>query len=115
MAAVCLENGEVVQLHSKPCEAYSSVLAEQESIVWAAGLWPDALVWNDCIPAIEAVLAHQPGLVGQIYWPTPRMRKPFHDMVHSLSVRARDISEQRQWIFEKPCFKLSPRLGQPAQ
>lgn len=103
MAAVCMEGGVVVQLHSKPCEAFSSVLAEQESIEWGCEIWPDALVWNDCIPAIEAVLARRPGLAGQLYWPTPRMRKPFHDMVHSLSVKARDVFTPRQWILEKPC------------
>ncbi|EDM82962.1 hypothetical protein [Limnobacter sp. MED105] len=99
MAAVCMENGEVVQLHSKPCEAFSSVLAEQESIEWAFTLWPHALVWNDCIPAIEAVLDQQPALAGQLYWPTPRMRKPFHDMVHSLSVKARGVAIPAQWNY----------------
>ena len=103
MAAVCLENGLVQQLHSKPCAAFSSVLAEQESIEWAFTLWPHALVWNDCIPAIEAVLFGKPELIGQLYWPTPRMRKPLHDMVHSLSVRARNISIEGRWIFEEPC------------
>ena len=99
MAAVCMENGVVQQLHSAPCSACSSVLAEQESITWAAGLWPDALVWNDCIPAIEAVLLYKPALVGHLFWPTPRMRKPFHDMVHSLSVKARDIATPQQWHY----------------
>lgn len=102
MAAVCVENGEVLRLHSKPCKADSSVLAEDESIEWALALWPDALVWNDCIPAIEAVLSRQPGLAGQLYWPTPRMRKPFHDMVHSLSVKARDTAMPRQWVLQEP-------------
>ena len=99
MAAVCMENGAVVQLHSGPCESFSSVLAEQECIAWAAGLWPEALIWNDCIPAIEAVLAEQPDLAGRIFWPTPRMRKPFHDMVHSLSVRARSVAIPVQWNY----------------
>ncbi len=99
MAAVCIENGEVAQLHSKPCEAFSSVQAEQESIEWAFSLWPHALVWNDCIPAIESVLNQQPALAGQLYWPTPRMRKPFHDMVHSLSVRARGVTIPAQWDY----------------
>jgi hypothetical protein len=103
MAAVCLENGVVQLLHSAPCHADSSVLAEQESITWAFTLWPQALVWNDCIPAIEAVLDQQPALAGQLYWPTPRMRKPFHDMVHALSVKAREITEKKQWVFEEPC------------
>lgn len=101
MAAVCMENGAVVELHSQPCYAFSSVLAEQESIEWAATLWPGSLVWNDCIPAIEAVLTRQPGLLGRLYWPTPRMRKPFHDMAHNLSVKARDISTYRQWASEE--------------
>ena len=99
MAAVCMENGEVMQLHSAPCDAYSSVLAEQESIEWAASLWPDALIWNDCIPAIEAVLLYYPALTGHLYWPTPRMRKPFHNMVHSLSVKARNLSAPCQWNY----------------
>lgn len=99
MAAVCMENGVVMQLHSAPCDAYSSVLAEQESIEWAAALWPDALVWNDCIPAIEAVLLCNPAFAGQLYWPTPRMRKPFHDMVHSLSVKAREMTAPCQWDY----------------
>lgn len=99
MAAVCMENGEVVQLYSKPCEAGSSVLAEQESIEWAFELWPDSLVWNDCIPAIEAVLSEQPALAGHLFWPTPRMRKPFHDLAHSLSVKARDVSAPAQWNY----------------
>ena len=97
MAAVCIENGEVVHLCSRPCEAYSSVLAEQESIEWALKIWPNALVWNDCIPAIEAALTRQPGLTGQLFWPTPRMRKPFYDMAHSLSVKAREEPTPRQW------------------
>lgn len=100
MAAVCMENGEVLHLYSAPCVAFSSVLAEQESIGWALELWPDALVWNDCIPAIEAALLNQPDLAGRIFWPTPRMRKPFHDMAHLLSVKARGFSEPRQWILE---------------
>jgi len=99
MAAVCMENGEVVQLHSAPCGACSSVLAEQECIEWAARLWPGSTVWNDCIPAIEAVLAQQPEMTGQLYWPTPRMRKPFHDMVHSLSVKARDMASPARWSY----------------
>ncbi|MCR2746529.1 hypothetical protein [Limnobacter parvus] len=97
MAAVCMENGKVVQLQSQPCDAYSSVLAEQESIQWALTLWPNALVWNDCIPALEAVLALKPELQGKLFWPTPRMRKPFHDLAHSLSVKARDVATPRQW------------------
>lgn len=100
MAAVCIENGEVVQLHSAPCGACSSVLAEQESIKWASVLWPNALVWNDCIPAIEAVLARQTAFAGQLFWPTPRMRKPFHDMVHALSVRARNVTTPEQWSYD---------------
>lgn len=99
MAAVCMENGVVQQLHSAPCHAESSVLAEQESIEWAVQLWPEALVWNDCIPAIEAVLTELPALVGQLYWPTPRMRKPFHDMVHSLSVKARGVGIPARWDY----------------
>lgn len=99
MAAVCMEEGEVVRLYSAPCVAFSSVLAEQESIRWALGLWPDALVWNDCIPAIEAALLDQPDLAGRIFWPTPRMRKPFHDMAHSLSVRARGESIPQKWHY----------------
>lgn len=99
MAAVCMENGVVQQLYSSPCGACSSVLAEQESIAWAAELWPDAMVWNDCIPAIEATLLRMPALAGQLFWPTPRMRKPFHDMVHALSVKAREISAPKQWDY----------------
>lgn|GEM_PF-815688 len=99
MAAVCMEDGVVVQLHSKPCEAFSSVLAEQESIEWGCEIWPDAWVWNDCIPAIEAVLLETPALLGKLYWPTPRMRKPFHDMVHALSVKARGVSVPEQWDY----------------
>lgn len=99
MAAVCMENGNVVQLHSRPCEAFSSVLAEQEGIEWAASIWPHALVWNDCIPAIESVLSRQPALTGRLFWPTPRMRKPFHDMAHSLSVKARGLSTATQWNY----------------
>ncbi len=99
MAAVCLENGEVIELHSRPCEAFSSVLAEQESIQWAVCLWPNAMVWNDCVPAIEALLSQQPALAGRLFWPTPRMRKPFHDMVHSLSVRARSVATPAQWNY----------------
>ena len=97
MAAVCMENGSVAQLHSKPCEAFTSVLAEQECIEWASDIWPNAVVWNDCIPAIEQVLLERPALQGRVYWPTPRMRKPFHDMVHSLSVKAREEPTPRQW------------------
>lgn len=100
MAAVCMENGNVVQLHSKPCDAHSSVLAEQESIEWALALWPNARVWNDCIPAIEAALVLKPELQGQLFWPTPRMRKPFHDMAHSLSVKAREVPAPRQWALD---------------
>lgn len=100
MAAVCMENGNVVQLHSKPCDAYSSVLAEQESIEWGLALWPSALVWNDCIPAIEAVLVLHPELQGKLFWPPPRMRKPFHDMAHSLSVKAREVPAPRQWALD---------------
>lgn len=102
MAAVCMENGEVMQLHSKPCEAYSSVLAEQECIEWAFHIWSNALIWNDCIPAIEAALVMYPELQGRLFWPSPRMRKPFHDMVHSLSVKARDVFTHRQWILQEP-------------
>lgn len=100
MAAVCMENGKVLELHSKPCEAYSSVLAEQESIEWALGLWPDAVAWNDCIPAIEALLDLTTDLQGKLFWPTPRMRKPFHDMAHSLSVRARAESAPKRWALD---------------
>lgn len=100
MAAVCMENGSVLELHSKPCEAYSSVLAEQESIEWAIGLWPDAVMWNDCIPAIEAALDLTPELHGKLFWPPPRMRKPFHDMAHSLSVRARAESAPERWALD---------------
>jgi hypothetical protein len=101
MAAVCMENGEVIQLLSKPCESFTSVLAEQECIEWASRIWPNAVVWNDCIPAIEQVLLEKPALQGRVYWPTPRMRKPFHDMVHSLSVKARNSAEPTQWILAK--------------
>lgn len=98
MAAVCMENGSVAQLHSRPCEAFTSVLAEQECIEWASDIWPNAVVWNDCIPAIEQVLLERPALQGRVYWPTPRMRKPFHDMVHSLSVKAREFAAPAQWV-----------------
>lgn len=98
MAAVCVENGVVMQMHSRPCEASTSVLAEQECIEWASDIWPNALVWNDCIPAIEQVLLEKPALQGWVYWPAPRMRKPFHDMVHSLSVKAREFAAPAQWI-----------------
>lgn len=101
MAAVCMDNGEVVQLHSRPCAELTSVLAEQECIEWALQLWPMAMVWNDCIPALEAVLLEQPELKGQLFWPTPRMRKPFHDMVHNLSVKARDVSTPKQWALNE--------------
>lgn len=99
MAAVCMENGEVLHLYSAPCEASSSVLAELEAIEWAVRLWPNAMVWNDCIPAIEELLSQQPALAGRLFWPTPRMRKPFHDMVHSLSVRARSVAAPVQWNY----------------
>ena len=108
MAAVCMENGSVAQLHSKPCEAITSVLAEQESIEWASVIWPNALVWNDCIPAIEQVLLEKPTLQGWVYWPTPRMRKPFHDMVHNLSVMAREFAAPAQWVLAE---KSSLALG----
>lgn len=98
MAAVCVENGVVMQMHSRPCDAFTSVLAEQECIEWALRIWPNAVVWNDCIPALEAVLLENPELKGRLFWPTPRMRKPFHDMVHQLSVKARDITAPTQWV-----------------
>jgi hypothetical protein len=109
MAAVCMENGEIVQLHSEPCSACSSVLAEQECIEWAAMLWPNAVVWNDCIPAIEAVLLSKPEFIGRLYWPPPRMRKPFHDMVHALSVKARGISVPSQWVLMDNVFTQQVR------
>lgn len=101
MAAVCMENGSVMQMHSRPCDAFTSVLAEQECIEWASDIWPNAFVWNDCIPAIEQVLLEKPALQGWVYWPTPRMRKPFHDLVHQLSVKAREIAEPTQWILSE--------------
>lgn len=97
MAAVCVSAGEVKLLYSAPCVATTSVLAEQESLLWALSLWPNAMVWNDCIPALEAVLAKQPGLAGTLFWPTPRMRKPLHDLAHALSVKARNLQSPREW------------------
>ncbi|HEX4856399.1 MAG TPA: hypothetical protein VFV28_06265 [Limnobacter sp.] len=97
MAAVIVESGIVLKLLSSPCKAKSSVLAEQECIEWAFSLWPAALVWNDCIPAIEAVLALNGSAKGRLFWPTPRMRKPFHDLVHQLSVSARGLNVESEW------------------
>lgn len=97
MAAVCMEEGQVLHLLSSPCKADSSVLAEVECIEWALQLWPGSWIWNDCIPAIEAVLQTHVSSQGRLFWPTPRMRRPFHDLVHQLSVQARPFTEPRQW------------------
>ena len=101
MAAVCMDDGRVLQRLSSPCEAFSSVEAEKECIRWAFQLMPDALVWNDCIPAIEAVLEAQPELTGRLLWPSPRMRKPFHDLAHSLSTLARELTQCRVWTLDE--------------
>jgi hypothetical protein len=97
MAAVVVFDGVVQTMQSKPCLAGSSVLAERECIEWAFEQWPQATVWNDCIPAIEAVLLEQPALTGALFWPTPRMRKPFHDLAHLLSVKARGLVNAKTW------------------
>lgn len=97
MAAVCVDDGRVVDLLTAPCGAETSVLAECECIRWALRLRPDHTVWNDCTPAIECMLVQEPTLLGKLYWPSPRMRKPFHDLTHALSVLARDLHEPHQW------------------
>lgn len=101
MAAVCMNNGQVQQRLSSPCEAFSSVEAEKECIHWAFELMPDALVWNDCIPAIEAVLKAKPELSGRLLWPSPKMRSPFHDLAHRLSILARELTCQRTWTSDE--------------
>ena len=100
MAAVGLQDGEVTQRLSSPCKAFSSVEAEMESIEWAFELMPKALVWNDCIPAIEAKLKQHPEWVGRLLWPSPKMRKPFHDMAHQLSILAREQTQLKVWTLE---------------
>ncbi|MDH4396322.1 MAG: hypothetical protein QE278_11620 [Limnobacter sp.] len=101
MAAVCVVDGQVVQLFSSPCHAVSSVEAEKECIRWALDVMPNALVWNDCIPAIEAVLKTKPELEGCLFWPSPKMRKPFHDLAHSLSTLARELTQCRVWTLDE--------------
>lgn len=97
MAAVCVVDGRVTHLFTAPCEAQTSVLAECECIDWAMRLRPNFTVWNDCTPAIECMLVQKPMLQGKLYWPSPRMRNPFHDLTHAMSVLARDLNEPRQW------------------
>lgn len=97
MAAVVVLDGVVQTMQSKPCLAESSVLAEEECIDWAFDQWPNATVWNDCTPAIESVLSKTPARVGHLFWPSPRMRKPFHDLAHALSVKARGLVEAKTW------------------
>jgi hypothetical protein len=111
MAAVCVDNGQITQLLSSPCIAVSSVEAEKECIDWALGLMPKALVWNDCIPAIEAVLKLQPELTGCLLWPPPKMRKPFHDMAHHLSILARELTCPRVWTFDELNHNFNSRVG----
>lgn len=106
MAAVCVVEGQIIQLLSSPCKAVSSVEAEKECIEWAFELLPQALVWNDCIPAIEAVLGRYPQQIGQLFWPSPKMRRPFHDMVHRLSILAREQNQFRIWTLEE--FESAP-------
>lgn len=101
MAAVCVQDGIVTQLLSSPCKAYSSVLAERECIEWAFGLLPQALVWNDCIPAIEAELVLHPDWTGRLMWPSPKMRKPLHDLAHRLSTLARELTQDKAWTLEE--------------
>ena len=98
MAAIVVMDGVVQTMQSKPCLAETSVLAEEESIDWAFEQWPLATVWNDCTPAIEAVLSKNPVRAGQLFWPSPRMRKPFHDFAHALSVKARGLKEEKAWL-----------------
>lgn len=101
MAAVCVQDGKVTRLLSAPCKAYSSVLAERECIEWAFGLLPQAMVWNDCIPAIEAELVQHPDWMGRLLWPSPKMRKPFHDLAHRLSILARELTHHKVWTIEE--------------
>lgn len=112
MAAVVLKDGVVERIWSQPSEALSSVEAELECIRRALRAYPQAWVWNDCTPAIERMLAMDTSVSGRLFWPSPRMRKPFHDLVHWVSTRARDLSTPQSWelVHGEP-WDVQPKPG----
>lgn len=89
MALLELSEGQVLQELMKPCVSTNSVDAEVECIEWALRLKPQATIWNDCTPALDRMLKKRPELASQLLWPSPKMRAPFHNRVHALSVLAR--------------------------